>query len=145
MDISAAPCYSGTSLGKLPELLPQAGTLALSPDGRTLYEFLQAGHMTGASWRDPNPVTFDLAAINARSGAVVSVLRTWQAVWADFSPQLALGPAGRYLLIADNTSLASVTTATGQYTALPGSIPSENTGDKFLPGFQGGDIDPLAW
>ncbi len=139
------PATSGTSLGKLPELLPQAGTLALSPDGRTLYEFLQAGHVTGASWRDPNPVTFDLAAVNARSGAVVSVLHTWQAVWADFSPQLALDPAGGYLLIADNTSLARVNTATGQYTALPGSIPPENTGDKFLPGFQGGDIDPLAW
>jgi len=139
------PATSGTPIGKLPRLLPQAGTLALSPDGGTLYEFLQAGHVTGASWRDPNPVTFDLAAINVRSGAVVAVLHTWHAVWADFSPQLALGPAGSYLLIADNTSLARADTAAGQYTALPGSIPSENTGNKFLPGFQGGDIDPLAW
>jgi hypothetical protein len=138
------PATSGTSLGKLPELLPQAGTLALSPDGGTLYEFLQAGHVTGSSFRDPSPATFDLAAINTRSGAVVSVLRTWQAVWADFIPQLALGPEGGYLLIADNTSLARVDTATGQYTALPGSIPSENTYDKFSP-VQSGNIDPLAW
>jgi len=138
------PATSGTSLGKLPELLPQAGTLALSPDGGTLYEFLQAGHVTGSSFRDPSPVTFDLAAINTRSGAVVSVLHTWQAVWADFIPQLALGPEGGYLLIADNTSLARVDTATGQYTALPGSIPSENTYDKFSP-VQSGNIDPLAW
>jgi hypothetical protein len=139
------PATSGTSLEKLPKLLAQAGTLALSPDGRTLYEFLQAGHVTGASWRDPKPVTFDLAAINARSGTVVAVLHTWKAIWADFSPQLTISPAGSYLLIADNTSVARVNTATGQCTALPGSIPSENTGNKFLPGFQGGDIDPLAW
>jgi hypothetical protein len=138
------PATSGTPIGKLPELLPQAGTLALSPDGRTLYEFLQAGHVTGSSWRDPDPVTFDLAAISTRSGAVVSVLHAWRAVWADFIPQLALDPAGRYLLIADDTSLARVDTATGRYTALPGKIPSENTYDKFSPA-QSGDIDPLAW
>jgi hypothetical protein len=139
------PATSGTSLGKLRKLLRQAGTLALSPGGGTLYEFVQAGHVTGSSFLDPKPVTFDLAAINARSGAVIFVLHTWQAVWADFSPQLALGPAGGYLLIADDTSLASADTATGQYTALPGSVPSVNTGNKFSPFFQGGDIDPLAW
>jgi len=139
------PATSGTSLGKLPRLLRQAGTLALSPDGGTLYEFLQAGHVTGGSFRDPKPVTFDLAAINARSGAVILVLHTWRAVWADFTPLLALGPAGGYLLIADNTSLASADTATGQYTALPGRIPSVNPYEKFTPFLQNGDIDPLAW
>jgi hypothetical protein len=138
------PATSGTSIGKLPRLLPQAGMLALSPDGSTLYEFLQAGHVTGGSWRDPRPVTFDLDAVSTSSGAIFSVLHTWRAVWAGFMPQLALGPAGGYLLIADNTSLARVSTATDRYTALPGSIPSENAYAKFEYG-QGGDIDTLAW
>jgi hypothetical protein len=140
------PATSGTPIGKLPKLLPQAGTLALSPDGGTLYEFLQAGHVTGASFRDPDLVTFDLAAINARSGAVVFVLHTWQAVWADFIPQLSLSPPGGYLLIADNTSLARINAATGQYTALPTipSIPSVGAAGKFPPD-QSGAIDPLAW
>jgi hypothetical protein len=88
-------------------------------------------------------VTFDLAAINAHSGAVVSVLHTWRAVWADFIPQLALDSAGPYLVIADNTSLARVNAATGQYTALP-SIPPVQTPGKF-PFGQTGDIDPVAW
>lgn len=142
------PATSGTPVDKLPELLPQAGTLALSPDGRTLYEFLQAGSVARSPYQDRNPVTFDLAAVNAHTGAVVSVLHTWRAVWADFVPQLALGPAGAYLLIADGASLARVSTATGQYTALPGSVPEipalENAAGK-LPPDQGGDIDPLAW
>jgi hypothetical protein len=138
------PATSGTSIGRLPRLLPQAGMLALSPDGSTLYEFLQAGHVTGSSWRDPRPVTFDLDAVSTSSGEILSVLHTWRAVWAGFMPQLALGPAGGYLLIADSTSLARVSTATGRYTALPGSIPSENAYQKFESG-QGGDIDTLAW
>ncbi len=137
------PGSSGTPIAKLPKLLLQAGTLALIPDGSTLYEFLQAGHVTGSSWRDPDPVTFELAAVNARSGAVVSVLHTWRAVWADFIPQLALDPAGPYLVIADNASLARVNAATGQYTALP-SIPSVQTTGKFPLG-QVGEIDPVAW
>jgi hypothetical protein len=140
------PATSGTPIDKLPKLLPQAGTLALSPDGGTLYEFLQAGHVTGASFRDPDPVTFDLAAVNTHSGALVSVLHTWQAVWADFIPQLSLSSPGGHLLIADNTSLARINTATGQYTALPTipSIPSVEAAGKFPPA-QGGAIDPLAW
>lgn len=104
--------------------------------------------MARSPYQDRDPVTFDLAAVSARTGAVVSVLHTWQAVWADFVPRLALGPAGAYLLIADGASLARVSTATGQYTALPGSVPEisalENSVGK-LPPDQGGDIDPLAW
>jgi len=138
------PATSGTPVNKLPRLLPQAGTLALSPDGHTVYEFLQAGNVTSRSWRDRHPVTFDLAAVNASNGSVVSVLHTWQAVWADFVPQLALDPAAGYLLIADGTGLAKVDAATGQYTAVPGRIPLEQTWAKFPLG-QGGDLDPVAW
>jgi hypothetical protein len=90
-------------------------------------------------------VTFELAAVNTRTGAVSAVLHTWRAAWAKFKPQLALGPAGDYLLIADGTALARVSTASGQYTAL-GSMPNglEDFGLKFTVG-QGGDVDPLAW
>ncbi len=138
---------SGTPIDKVPELLPEAGTLALSSDGRTLYEFLQAGNVTGGDLLDRAPVTFDLAAVDVSTGRVVSVLHTWRAVWADFQPQLALSPAGGYLLIADGASLARVSTATGQYTAVPGRVPEIPAGQglgKFPPG-QAGDIDPLAW
>jgi hypothetical protein len=138
------PATSGTPVNKLPRLLPQAGTLALSPDGRTLYEFLQAGTVTSRSWRDPHRVTFDLAAVSTSNGSVVSVLHTWQAVWTDFIPQLALDPAAGYLLIADANRLATVTAATGQYKEVPGQMTSERISAKFPLG-QGGAIDPVAW
>jgi hypothetical protein len=137
------PATSGTLIDKLPKLLSQAGTLALSPDGRILYEFLQAGKVTGTSFRDPHPVTIDLAAVDASTGAVVSDLHAWRVVWADFQPQLALGPDGAYVLVADGTSLARINTGTGQYTTL-GSMPSLELNPKYQLG-QGGDIDPLAW
>jgi hypothetical protein len=142
------PATSGTPIDRLPRLLPQAGTLALSPDGRTLYEFLQAGKVSASPQRDQNLVTFDLAAVNARTGAVVSVLHTWRAVWSTFIPQLALGPSGVYLLIADGVRLALIATATGQYTALPGTAPEIHEveyGLGKMPTTQGFDIDPLAW
>ena len=138
------PATSGTAIDKVPRLLPQAGTLALSADGRTLYEFLQAGSVTSRSWRDRHPVTFNLAAVSTSNGSVVSVLHTWQAVWMDFVPQLALDPAAGYLLIADGTRLAKVNATTGQYTAVPGKISMEQNWVKF-PLYQGGNIDPVAW
>jgi hypothetical protein len=137
------PATSGTPIDKVPELVPQASTLALSPDGGTLYEFLQAGRVGHRPQQDRNPVTFDLAAVNARTGTVMSVLHAWRAVWADFIPQLAAGPVGAYLLIADSDRLARVSTATCQYTAL-GGITSLQLSQKF-PFGQGGDIDPMAW
>lgn len=57
------PATSGTSIDRLPRLLPQAGTLALSPDGRTLYEFLQAGGPSGRTSSRSSPST--LAAITS--------------------------------------------------------------------------------
>lgn len=135
---------SGTSISKLPRLLPQAGSLAISPDGRTLYEFLQAGRVTGASWRSPARATFELAAIDTGTGDVVSVLHTWRAVWAGFVPQLSLDPAGSYLLIFDGTRLASVATATGSYTPQSGTVPALQTHGKFQQA-QGVVVSPLAW
>ncbi len=140
------PATSGTSINKVPELLPQASTLALSPGGGTLYELLQAGRVSSRPQLDRNLVTFYLAAVNARTGTVVSVLHVWRAVCAVFQPQLALDPSGSYLLIADGASLARVSARTGQYTALPGSVPEilANLGGKYPVG-QSDDIDPLAW
>lgn len=126
----------------LPE--QQAGSLALSADGSTLYEFLQTGRVTGASWRDLGPATFELAAIDVATGNIVSALHTWRAVWADFIPELALGPAGRYLLVVSNTTIARVAISARRYTALPGSISSLEINGKDTQG-QGGDLDPLAW
>jgi hypothetical protein len=141
------PATSGTPIDKVPQLLPQAAPLALSPDGRTLYEFLQAGKVPSRPQLDRSPVTFDLAAVNASTGSVVSVLHAWRAAWPNFAPELALGPAGDYVLITDGVRLARISTATGQYTALPGTVPELapllNAGK--LPAGQGGDIDPLAW
>jgi hypothetical protein len=137
------PATSGTPIDELPKLLHQAGTLALSPDGTTLYEFLQVGSVTGGVLRDRNPLIFNLAAINPRTGAISSVLHTWRAVWENFQPQLALGPGGAYLMVADGTSLARISAATGQYTAL-GSMPSLELTPKFQNG-QGGGIGPMAW
>lgn len=141
------PATSGTPLDRLPRLLPQAGTLALSPNGRILYEFLQVGKISSTPHHDKSPVTFDLAAVSTRTGSVVRVLHTWRAVWGAFIPQLAPGPAGRYLLMAEGASLARVNTTTGQYTELSGivpEIPPLNLNGKDDPA-QGGDIDPLAW
>ncbi len=140
------PATSGTPIDKVPELVPQASALALSPDGGTLYEFLQAGRVSIRPQLDRNLVTFYLAAVNARTGTVLSVLHAWRAVCADFQPQLALDPSGSYLLIADGASLARVSAHTGRYTALPGSVPEipANEGGKYPVG-QSADIDPLAW
>jgi hypothetical protein len=138
------PATSGTAINKVPRLLPQAGTLALSADGRRLYEFLQTGNVTSRSWQDRDPVAFNLAVVNTSNGSVVSVLHTWQAVWKDFVPQLALDPAAGYLLITDGTRLATVNAVTGRYAAVPGRIPLEQNWVKFPLG-QGGDIDPVAW
>jgi hypothetical protein len=148
------PGTSGTSIDKLPDVSQQASQVALSPDGRTLYEFLQVGRVTGASWRDRKPVTFELAAIAVGTGKIVSVLHTWRAAWADFDPQLALGPAGRYLLILSGTTMARVDLSTGRYMALPGrnttlqppeTSPSLNLGSGKDSVGQGGDINPIAW
>jgi hypothetical protein len=139
---------SGTPIDRLPKALPQASTsLALSPDGRTLWTFLQAGPVNGGSWRDPRPANFYLAAVSLRENGTVLDVATvhgWRAVWANFKPVLALVPGGRYLLIADNSRLARFDTATGHYATL-GHMPALEIGTKFPALTQGGDLNPLAW
>jgi hypothetical protein len=142
------PATSGTPIDRVPQLLPQAAPLALSPDGATLYEFLQAGRVPSRPQQDRAPVTFDLSAVNVSTGRVVAVLHAWRAPWPSFTPDLAVSPAGDYLLITDGVGLARISTATGEYTALPGTVPElrplESEG-KLMPG-QGADTaDPLAW
>ncbi len=142
---------SGTALINLPEVTAQDSAVALSPNGKTVYEFLQTGHVTDTSWQSKKPVTFELAAVDAATGKVVSVLHTWRAAWADFYPQLALAPGGRYLLIVNHRSLARVDLATGQYTALPGKITwFYSIAEPFgLNAHDPSDgityVDPLAW
>jgi hypothetical protein len=139
------PATSGTPINKVPRLLPQAAPLALSPDGATLYEFLQAGRVPSRPQLDRAPVTFDLAAVNATTGTVVEALHTWRAAWPNFNPELALSPAGDYLLIADGVRLARISTATGQYTALPGTVPELAPLVKLNFGQGGNAVNPLAW
>jgi len=138
------PGTSGTPIDKLPAIDQQASSVALSPDGSTLYEFLQAGRVTGSSWRDPSPVTFELAAINVATGEITSVLHTSRAVWRRFIPELALGPAGRYLLVVNNATMARLDIAARRYLRLPGAISRLEINGKDTQG-QDGDIDPLAW
>jgi hypothetical protein len=135
---------SGTAIGKLPRIEFQAGPLALSPHGRTLYEIMQAGRVTGHSWASPKPVTFELVAIDVATGAVVSVLHTWRAVWQEFMPLVSLAPGGRYLLIADGTRLAVANVATRRYRALHAAIKSFDGLVTDMPG-QGGAIGPVSW
>jgi hypothetical protein len=139
------PATSGTPINELPRLLPQAAPLALSPDGATLYEFLQAGRVPSRPQLDWAPVTFDLAAVNATTGTVVAVLHKWRAAWPNFNPELALSPAGDYLLIAGGVRLARIGTATGQYTALPGTVPELAPLVKLNFGQGGNAVNPLAW
>jgi hypothetical protein len=142
---------NGVPLINLPEIESQGAALALSPDGATMYEFLQAGHVTDTSWQSTQPVTFDLAAVSTATGKVTRVLHTWRAVWADFNPQLALAPGGRYLLIVNAHSLARIDLTTGRYTTLPGKInwygttPQGTSPTPHDPSDGNIYVDPLAW
>ncbi|HTX82836.1 MAG TPA: hypothetical protein VME44_11680 [Streptosporangiaceae bacterium] len=116
------PGSSGTWLNHLPALNDQAGPLALSPDGKTLYEVLQATGLSRTSFLSHRTVTFELAAISTATGRVTTVLHTWRASYQKFVPLLALDPTGRYLLVVDKTAMASVDLRSGRYTALPGKL-----------------------
>jgi hypothetical protein len=138
------PGTSGTPIDRLRTVDRQASSVALSADGGTLYEFLQKGRVTGASWRDPSPVKFELVAINVATGKIASVLHTSRAVWSDFIPELALGPGGRYLLVVNNATMARLDIPAMRYATLPGTISPLEINGKDTQG-QGGDVDPLAW
>lgn len=142
------PGSSGTPLNELPALNDQAGPLALSPDGKTLYEVLQATGLSTASFLSRRTVTFELAAVSTATGRVTAVLHTWRASFQGFVPMLALDPTGRYLLVVDKTAMASVDLRSGRYTALPGKLApavktqshpgSNNLGPTYA-------FNPIAW
>jgi WD40-like Beta Propeller Repeat len=142
------PGSSGTSLNHLPALNDQAGPLALSPDGKTLYEVLQATGLSRTSFLSHRTVSFELAAISTATGRVTAVLHTWHARYQNFVPLLALDPTGRYLLVVDKTAMASVDLRSGRYTALPGKLagavetqshPGSNNVSPAYP------FNPVAW
>jgi hypothetical protein len=137
------PATSGRTIDKLTPISTQAGASALSPNGKTLYEFLQAGHVTQGSWASHKIVTFKLTAINTATGRATRVLHTWRSTWASFDPLLALDPTSPYLLVVDGTSVSTINTATGRYTRMPALTPplQGRTGRVNINPV----IDPLAW
>jgi len=142
------PGTSGTPLNDLPALNDQAGPLALSPDGKTLYEVLQATGLSRTSFLSRKAVTFELAAISTATGRVTAVVHTWRASYQNFVPLLALDPTGRYLLVVDKTAMATIDVRSGRYTALPGKIApavktqshpgTNNVGPTYA-------FNPIAW
>jgi len=141
------PASAGTLLSKVPALSHQAGPVALAPDGRTLYEALQATGLTATSFLSHQQQTFEVAAISTATGRVTAVLHTWRTTYQRFVPLLALDPAGRYLLVMDSTATAAITLGTGRYTALAHGLPRLVTqSHPGAPGGeQGGDLNPIAW
>ena len=142
------PGSSGTWLNHLPALNDQAGPLALSPDGKTLYEVLQVTGLSRTSFLSHRTVTFELAAIRTATGRVAAVLHTWSSSYQKFVPMLTLDPTGRYLLVVDKTAMASVDLRSGRYTALPGKLARAVTYQSH-PGFNNGGpaypFNPIAW
>jgi hypothetical protein len=116
------PGSSSRPLNDLAPVNDQAGPLALSPNGKILYEMLQTTGLSTTSFLSRKTVTFELAAISTTSGRVTAVLHTWRATYQNFVPMLALDPSGRYLLVVDKTAMAAVDVRTGRYTALPGKL-----------------------
>jgi hypothetical protein len=142
------PGSSGRPLKDLTPVNDQAGPLALSPNGKTLYEVLQTTGLSTTSFLSRKTVTFELAAISAATGRVTAVLHKWRASYQDFVPMLALDPSGGYLLVVDKTAMAAVDVRTGRYTALPGKLvpavevrshPGINNGGPAYP------FNPIAW
>jgi hypothetical protein len=139
---------SGTPLLQLPALSNQAGPVALSPDGKTLYEVLQSSGLTTTSFRSRATVTFELAAISTATGKVTAVLHRWRASFQDFVPLLALDAAGRYLLVADKTAMGTLDLRTGRYTALPGRLSPAVQATSHPGWYDGGPaypFNPVAW
>ncbi len=142
------PGSSGRPLNDLAPVNDQAGPLALSSNGKTLYEVLQTTGLSTTSFLSRKTVTFELAAISTATGRVTAVLHTWRASYQDFVPMLALDPSGRYLLVVDKTAMAVVDVRTGRWTALPGKLaptveaqshPGMNNGGPAYP------FNPIAW
>jgi WD40-like Beta Propeller Repeat len=142
------PGSSGTPLNDLPAINDQSGPLALSPDGKTLYEVLQATGLSRTSFLSHKTVAFELAAISTATGRVTAVLHTWRARYRNFVPLLALDPTGRYLLVTDKTAMATIDLRSGRYTALPGELAPEIETQSHPGSNNLGPIypfNPIAW
>ena len=93
---STARTVSGAS--RILESVPGSATLAISPDGRTLY----ACDATGT-----------LAAYSTATGAQVRVLHQWPAASQGFSCQISADPTGRFLIAAVTSNVQRPSTLTG--------------------------------
>jgi hypothetical protein len=136
------PGTAGTDVTKLQPIRDKAGPVVLSPDGRTLYEVVQTrGIVTSVL----APATFELVAMDAATGRVTAVLRSWHTTSQAFFPVLAADPAGAHLLIINKTVMAAVNLRTGRYTRL--RAPFTPPLDTQPPLDSGGQelISLLAW
>jgi hypothetical protein len=122
-----SPRTSDRGIDSLPALSQQAGPAVLSPNGDALYQIVATGRLTATSWHADYRQWFALEEIDTHTGAVMATLHRWSGLWRQFSPVLALDPTGRYLLIANGTSVAMVDLRTDRYTALP-ALPRRATG-----------------
>jgi hypothetical protein len=93
---SAAPTVSGAS--RIVASVPVSTTLAISPDGRTLYAC----------------ATGTLAAYSTATGAQIRVLHQWTSQSSpDSNCQISTDPTGRYLLAAVTPGIRQPATVTG--------------------------------
>ena len=79
--------------------MPASATLAISPDGRTLYTCA------------PDGPTVVVAAYSTATGARIRVLHQWPG--QESSCQISLDPTGRFLLAAVTPSVPQAWTLTG--------------------------------
>jgi hypothetical protein len=96
---SRAATVDGAS--RIERNVPFSRTLAISPDGRTLY----ACALTGA--------TAALASYSTATGAQIRVLHQWPVPSQESSCQISADPAGRFLIAAVTPTLHQPSTLTG--------------------------------
>jgi hypothetical protein len=81
--------------------VPYAQTLAISPDGRTLYACVDSGPMG------------TLAAYSTATGAQIRVLHLWPLHSQGFACQISIDPTGRFLLAAVASNIQQPSTLIG--------------------------------
>ena len=96
---STARTVSGAS--RILNSVPASKTLAISPDGQTLYACSAVG------------ATGTLAAYSTATGAQIRVLHQWPMSAQGFSCQISADPTGRFLLAAVTPSLQQPSTLIG--------------------------------
>jgi hypothetical protein len=91
--------------------VPSSQTLAISPDGRTLYACASKGS------------TGTLAAYSTATGALIRVLHQWPGFSQGFICQVSTDPTGRFLLAAITSDVNQPWTLTGFDLRTNGSAP----------------------